>query len=123
MNPDPFTHWSGPENIAWVRINEESCWALLHFGSTVNAVTPEFVEAHSLDVGLLRDLVNGTVSMNGFGGLFSWPLGYAIIRVQVEGVRGYDEDQVAFIFPDHRVWFPGAGYFGYTDYQPNHKCD
>ena len=38
--------------------------------------------------------------MNSFGGLFSWPLGYIIIRVQVEGVRGYDEDQVALVVPD-----------------------
>ena len=28
------------------------------------------------------------------------PLGYAIIRVQVEGVKGYDKDQVAFVVPD-----------------------
>ena len=45
-------------------------------------------------------LVNGTMSVNGFGGLFSQPLGYIIIRVQVEGVWGYDEDQVALVIPD-----------------------
>ena len=28
------------------------------------------------------------------------PLGYVIIRVQVEGVRGYDEDQVALVKSD-----------------------
>ena len=39
----------------------------------VNAVTPEFVKAHFLDVGLLSDLVDGTVSINGFGGLLSQP--------------------------------------------------
>ena len=69
LNPDPLTHWSGPEKIAQVRIDEESCWALLDNGSMVNAVTPEFVGAHSFDVGLLSDLVNGTLNMNGFGGL------------------------------------------------------
>ena len=36
----------------------------------VNAVTTEFVEACSLDVGPWSDLVNGTVSVNGFDGLF-----------------------------------------------------
>ena len=66
----------------------------------VNAVTPEFVEAHSLDIGLLSNLVNGTVSMNGFDGPFSQSLGYIIIRVQVEGVKSYYEDQMAFVIPD-----------------------
>ena len=66
----------------------------------INAVTPEFVEAHSLDIGLLSNLVNGTVRANSFGGLFSWPLGYVVIRVQVERVQGYNEDQVALVIPD-----------------------
>ena len=44
LNPDPPTHWSGPENKAHVRINEESSWAHLDSGSTINAVTPEFVQ-------------------------------------------------------------------------------
>ena len=64
-------HWSGPENIAWVKINDEGSWALLDSGSTINAVTPEFVKALSLDVGPLSDLVDVTLKINGFGGLFS----------------------------------------------------
>ena len=67
LNPDPLTHWSGPEN----RINDESSWALLDSGSTIKAVTPEFIKAHSLDVGPLSHLVNGLIYINGFGGLFS----------------------------------------------------
>ena len=73
-----MTYLSGPENIAWVRIDGESCWALLDGGSTINAVTPEFVKAHSLDVGPLSDLANGTQDINGFGRVFSWPLSYVI---------------------------------------------
>ena len=38
--------------------------------------------------------------INGFEGLFSQPLGYVITRVQVEGVKGYNKDQVALIIPD-----------------------
>ena len=100
MNPDPLTHWSGPRNIAQFRIDGESNWALLDNGPTISSVTPEFVKAQSLDVGLLSDLVDGTMGVNGFGRLFSQPFGYIIIRVQVEGVRGYDEDQVALVIPD-----------------------
>ena len=72
----------------------------MNSGSTINAVTPEFVEAWSLDVGPLSNLVDGTLSMNSFGRLFSQPLGYIIIRIQVKGVQGYDEDQVALVVPD-----------------------
>ena len=73
---------------------------LLDSGSTINAVTPEFVEVLSLDVHPLSDLSESTLGINGFGGVFSWPLGYAIIRVQVEGVWGCNEDQVALVIPD-----------------------
>ena len=50
-------------------------------------MTQEFTEAQSLDISLLSDLVNGMMAINGFGGLFSQPLAYIIIRVQVEGVK------------------------------------
>ena len=63
-------------------------------------MTPEFVKAHSLDVGPLSNLVDDTLKINGRGELFSQPFGYVIIRVQVEGVKGYDEDQVALVIPD-----------------------
>ena len=63
-------------------------------------VTLQLAEAHSLDVGPLSDLSDGTLGINGFGGVFSWPLGYVIIRVQVEGVKGYNKDQVALVVPD-----------------------
>ena len=100
LNTDPLTCWSGPENIAQIKINDEGSWALLDSGSTINTVTPEFIKAHSLDVGPLSNLVYGTLKISGFGGLFSWPLGYVMIRVQVEGVKGYNEDQVALVIPD-----------------------
>ena len=94
LNPDPLTCWSVPENIALAKINDESSWALLDTGSTINVVTPEFIKACSLDVSPLGDLVDSTLMINGFGGLFSQPFGYVIIRVQVEWVKGYDKDQV-----------------------------
>ena len=100
LNPYPLNQWSGPENIAQVWINDENSWALLGSGSTINVVTPEFIKVHSLDVGPLSDLSNGTLGINGFRGVFSWPLGYIIIRVQGEGVWGYDEDQVALVILD-----------------------
>ena len=63
-------------------------------------MTPEFVDVHSLHVGPLSDLSDGTLDINGFGEVFSWPLGYVIKGVQVEAVQGYNEDQVALVIPD-----------------------
>ena len=106
---DPLTWQSGPVNIAWVRVVGESSWALLDSGSTINAVTQEFVEAHSLDMGPLSDLANGTLGINGFRGVFSQPFGYVMIRAQAEGVWGYDEDHIALDLPDStgfQSWVP-----------------
>ena len=64
--------------------------ALLDSGSTINAMTPGFIEACSLDVGPMSDLANGTLDINGFGGVFIKSFGYIIIRIQVEGVLGYN---------------------------------
>ena len=86
LNFNPLTKWSGPENIAWVKIDGKSSWGLLDSGLTINAVTSGFVEACSLDISALSDLANGTLGISGFGEVFSWPLCYIIIRVQVEGV-------------------------------------
>ena len=49
-------------------------------------MTPEFVDVCSLDIGPLNDLSVGTLGINGFGRVFSWPLGYVIIRDQVKGI-------------------------------------
>ena len=59
---------------------------------------PRVHEACCLDISPLSNLVDGTLNMNCFDRLFSRPLGYIIIRVQVEWVWGYNEDQVA---PSH----------------------
>ena len=74
--------------------------ALLDNGCQVNAVTPKFVEAHTLKVGPMSILVEGRVNMVGLGGMCTCPFGYIIIRVQVDGVGGYDKDQIALVVPD-----------------------
>ena len=79
--------WSGPENIAQVKIDDDGSWGLLDSGSAIHAVTLEFIKAHSLDMDPLSNLLYGTLKINGFGGLFSQPLGYVIICVQVEGYK------------------------------------
>ena len=122
-NPDPLTHWSGPKTLPGIESMGENSWVLLDNGSTINAVTPEFVEAQSFDVIPLGDLVNGMMGINGFGGLFFWPLSYIIIRVQVEGVKGCDKYQVALVVRFNCLWITSASYSGHTNQQWNHKCD
>ena len=88
------------ENIAKVKINGESCMALLYNGAQVNTITPKYVKEHSLPVGPITDLMDSKVTCMGLGNAYTRPLGYVVIWVQVDGVQGYDEDQIALIIPD-----------------------
>ena len=40
------------------------------------------------------------VTCVGLGNAYIQPLGYVVIQVQVDGVWGYDEDQIALVIPD-----------------------
>ena len=72
--------------------------ALLENGAQINTIT--FAEEHSLNVGPLRDLVGGQVTCVGVWNALTQPLDYVIIWVQVDGVQGYDEDNIALVILD-----------------------
>ena len=74
--------------------------ALLDNGVQINTITPSFIEEHSLNAGPLTDLVGRCVACVGLGNALTQPLGYVVIQVQVDGVQGYDEDQIALVIPD-----------------------
>ena len=74
--------------------------ALLDNGAQVNTITPRYVQEHSLQVGPITDLMGSKVTCVGLGNAYTRPLGYVVIWVQVDGVWGYDEDQIALIIPD-----------------------
>ena len=88
------------ENVAKVKINGESCMALLDNGAQVNTITLRYVKEHSLSIGLITDLMGSKVICVGLGNAYTRLLGYVVIWVQVDRVRGYDEDQIALIIPD-----------------------
>ena len=95
--------------MAWVRVNRDSCMAVLDSGAQINTVTPGFVENHSLDVRPLSDLIDRGVICAGLGNTLTWPIGYIIIWVQVDEVQGYDKDQIALVVPDlsnFEAWVP-----------------
>ena len=51
-------------------------------------------------MGLITNLVGAKVVCMGLGNAYTWPLGYIIIWVQVDGVQGYDKDQIVLVIPD-----------------------
>ena len=109
-NQDALSRWLGPENLGWAQIDGRRTRVLLDTGARVNSVTPAYVRKHKLKVGSVSALDH---SLNPFGkrvplvgvGGRTRTLGYVLIRVQVEGVPGYDEDQVAFVIDDPTTTF------------------
>ena len=84
MNPDPFQHWHGVKNVARLRINGESCMALLDNGAQINTIMPKYVSDHSLQMGPITDLLGANVACIGLGNAYTRPLGYVVIWVQVD---------------------------------------
>ena len=84
--------------------------ALLENGAQINTVMPSFVKNCSLEVGPLSDLVSRWVTCVLVWEMhFTKPLGYVVIQVQLDGVQGYDEDQIALVIPGlshFAVWVP-----------------
>ena len=74
--------------------------ALLDSGAQVNTMTPRYVNEHCLQVGPITDLMGSKVTCVGLGNTYTQPLGYVVIRVQVDGVWGYNEDQKALVILD-----------------------
>ena len=74
--------------------------ALLDNGTQVNTITPRYINEHLLQVGPVTDLMGSKVTCVGLGNAYTRPLGYVVIQVQVDGVQGYNEDQIALVIPD-----------------------
>ena len=58
---------------------------------------PECVVALGLQMGPLMDLWEGGITINQPFNYKGRPIGYVIMGVQIDGISGYDEDQVALI--------------------------
>ena len=61
---------------------------------------PRYVSNHSLQVGPITDLMGSRVTSVELDNAYTRPLGYVVIRVQVDGVWGYNEDQISLVIPD-----------------------
>ena len=108
-NQDALSHWLGPENLGWALVEGVQTIVLLDNGTRVNSVTPAYVHKHKLKVGSIAaldhsmNLYSQRVPLVGVGGK-AHPLGYVVIRVQVQGVPEYNEDQVAFVVDDNTTF-------------------
>ena len=67
-------------------MNGESCMALLDNGAQINTIMPKYVSDHSLQMGLITNLLGAKFACMGLGNTYMKPLGYTIIQVQVDRV-------------------------------------
>ena len=51
-------------------------------------------------MGPITNILGAKVTCTGLGYTYMRPLGYIVIWVQVDGVQGYDEGQIALVIPD-----------------------
>ena len=83
--------------------------ALLDNGAQINTIMPSYVKSRSLEVGPIMDLIGRSVTCIGVRNAYTQHLGYVTVSVQVEGVQGYNKDQIALVVLDLSnfvVWVP-----------------
>ena len=101
LNLDPFQWWYWVENVSRVRINGESCMALLDIGAQINIITLKYVKWSLIASGANYCPHRCQSCLHGVGQhAYTRPLGYVVIQVQVDRVQGYDEDQIALVISD-----------------------
>ena len=74
--------------------------ALLDNGAQINTITPKYKSDHLLQVGPITDLLRANITCVGLGNAYTRPLGYIVIWLQVDGVQGYDKEQIALVILD-----------------------
>ena len=70
---------------------------LLDTGVNVNMITPECVVALGLQMGPLTDLCEGGITIDQPFNYEGRLIGYVIMKVQINGISGYNKDQVTLM--------------------------
>ena len=92
-------------NIARVRVNGESSMAFLDNGTEINTIMPEYIEKPFARCHTYLRPCGWMSHLHGSGKcphMTNW-------LCQVDGVQGYDEDQIALVIPDlcnFTAWVP-----------------
>ena len=72
----------------------------------MNTVTPAYVQQRHLDMGPTTELesVKRGIPIHGVGGTRTGPMGYMVMRVKIEGVPSYAEDQVFLVIDNNSAY-------------------
>ena len=72
----------------------------------MNTVTLAYVRVHNLDMGLITELQSVTrkIPIHSLGGTCTSPMGYVVMKVQIEGIPSYEEDQVFLVVDDNSTY-------------------
>ena len=97
LNEDARSHWLGRDNVGYAMIKGKQMPVLLDMGANVNIITPEWMVALGLQMGPLTDLHEGGITIDQPFNYEGRPIGYVIMGVQIDGISGYNEDQVALV--------------------------
>ena len=105
-NEDALSRWLGMENLGWAILDGIRIRVLVDNGTRVNSVMPAYVCQHNLGVHPISELDHSLnpygdhIPLVGLGGGQAEPLGFTLMKVQIEGMPHYDEHQVLFILDD-----------------------
>ena len=105
-NEDTLSRWLGPENLGWAILDGVWTRVLVNNGARVNSVMQAYVCQHKLGVCPISELDHSLnpfqdhIPLVGLGGGRVEPAGFTLMRVQIEGMPHYDEQQVIFVSDD-----------------------
>ena len=109
LNPDVMSHWIRSDTITRCKIEDDSCLALLDTSVTVNIITADYARMLDLPMGPLSDLREGLQGVKVPTNTFAGALGYVIVHIRFDEIKGYDEDQVCLVMEDNSKfasWVP-----------------
>ena len=94
------------ENLGWAILDGICTRVLVDNGARVNSVMPAYICQHNLGVHPISELDHSLnpygdhIPLVGLGSGQAEPLGFTLMRVQIEGMPHYDEHQVLFVLDD-----------------------
>ena len=122
-NEDALSRWLGPENLGWAIFDGVRTQVFVDKGARVNSVMPAYVHQHKLGVCPISELdhtlnpFGDRIPLVGLGGGWAEPLGFTLMRVQIEDMPHYDEQQVVFVLDGpQRVFRQDSSNPGYPYY-------
>ena len=95
-----------PSPDGWAILDGIRTWVLVDNGARVNSVMPAYVCQHNLGVHPISELDHSLnpfwdrIPLVGLDGGWEEPLGFTLMRVQIEAMFHYNEQQVIFVLDD-----------------------